>query len=44
MRMFVVAVVAIVIVAIGGWFMLNAVQQPVAVAFATGGARPDLAE
>jgi len=44
MRMFVVAVVVMVGIAIGASVALNAVQEPVAVAFSTGGARPDLVE
>ena len=44
MRMFVVAAATIVIVSIGGWVALNSVQQPVGIAFATAGARPDLVE
>ena len=44
MRMFGVAVVVMVLVAIGAAVVLNAVQEPVAVAFSTQGARPDLTE
>jgi hypothetical protein len=44
MRMFLVAVIAMAVTAIGASFVLASVQQPVAVAFAVGGARPDLAE
>ena len=41
MRAFLVACVAIVAIGAGGYFSLNAVQQPSGVAFATGGARID---
>jgi hypothetical protein len=44
MRMFGVAVIVIIGVSVGAYFALGTLQQPVGVAFSTGGARPDLAE
>ncbi len=44
MRMFVVAVVTMIVLATAGSLVLNAVQEPADVAFTTKGARPDLAE
>jgi Flp pilus assembly pilin Flp len=44
MRMFVVAVIAMVVIATGAWFVLETVQKPVDVAFTTPGARIDPGE
>jgi hypothetical protein len=44
MRMFGVAVIVIIGVAVGAYYALNTVQKPVGVAFSTGGARPDLVD
>jgi hypothetical protein len=41
MRAFLVACVAIVVIGAGGYFSLNAVQQPSGIAYATDGARID---
>jgi len=44
MRMFAVAVIVIIGMAVGAAYVLDMVQKPVGVAFATPGARPDLVE
>lgn len=44
MRMFLVAITMMVVTAVGASLVLATVQEPVGIAFATQGARPDLGE